>query len=170
MKRAIVIILVVILVAGGGAGGLIMLGIVPNPMVAKLPEMPLTAADKAAMEVSQKNKFKAPESAYVLVKISDMVLPVIINGQAQRRVLLIARIMAASASDKGFIEANMRRFQDAALNDLVLYFQTFFLSNDLLDAAVIKARLVQHVRTVFGDHAKDVLLVNVFDQSNGRTQ
>ena len=63
MKRIIVIILVLILVAGGGAGGLIMLGIVPNPFTPKIPERPLTAAEKAAAELEKKTKFDAPQAA-----------------------------------------------------------------------------------------------------------
>lgn len=59
MKRAIVIILIMILVAGGGAGGLITLGIVPNPFTAKVAEAPMTAAEKAAAELSAKNQEQA---------------------------------------------------------------------------------------------------------------
>jgi hypothetical protein len=36
------------------------------------------------------------------------------------------------------------------------------------DAADIKGRLVKHAKTIFGEHVKDVLLINVFDQSSGR--
>ena len=169
MKRAIVIILVMILVAGGGAGGLIMLGIVPNPFNPKI-EVPMTAAEKAAAEMQEKNRFKPPVAAYVLIKMDDMVVPVIINGQVQRRVLLIARIMATAATDKEFVEGNMNRFQDAVLNDLMPYFQNYFISRDMVDAPAVKARLLKHARTVFGERVQDVLLINVFEQSNGRPQ
>ena len=122
MKRAIVIIL--ILVAGGAGGGLIMMGIVPNPFTPKAAEVPMTAAEKAAADLALKNKFKPPLAAYVLLKMDDMVIPVIINGQVQRRVLLIARVKATAAPDEAIIKADMNRLQDAALRDLVPYSRT----------------------------------------------
>jgi hypothetical protein len=168
MKRMIVIILVMILVAGGGAGGLIMLGIVPNPFNPKVPERPLTAAEKAAAELEKKNKFVPPLAAFVLVKMDDMVIPVIIDGKAERRVLLIARIMATGTEDKKFVEASLTKFQDEMINDLVPYFQIYFQKHDMLDVVAIKARMMKHAKTVYGDHVKDVLLVNAFEQSNNR--
>ncbi len=170
MKRAIVIILILILVAGGGAGGLIMLGIVPNPFNPKLPEIPMTAAEKAAAELSAKNKFKPPIAAYTWVKMDDTVIPVIINGQVQRRVLLIARVVAAGPADKAFIENDMTRFRDAVINDLVPYFQDYFLSHDMLDINTIKAKLVSHAKAVYKDHVADVWLINAFDQPSNRVQ
>ncbi len=170
MKRAIVIILVLILVAGGGLGGLIMLGIVPNPFNPKIPVKPLTAAEKAAKDLEEKNRFKPPLAAYQMFKMPDMVIPVIINGQSQRHVLLTARVVGNSASDKTFITDNMSRFQDAVLNDLVPYFQNYFPMHDTLDAVEIKTRLIKHSKDIFGAHAKDVLLMNVFEQSVGRIQ
>src|SRR5262249_21503368 len=119
MKRLIVIILVLLLLAGGGAGGLIMLGIVPNPFNPKLPEPKMSAAEQAAAELKKKNKFQPPLAAYTLVKMDDLVLPVIINGKSQRRVLLIAKVMATAASDKAYVQANMTSFSDAVLSDLV---------------------------------------------------
>ncbi len=170
MKRAIVIILVLLLLAGGGAGGLIMLGIVPNPFSPKIPEKPLTAAEKAAQELAARNKFKPPLAAFVQIKIDDMVIPVIMNGQSDRRVMIISRIIANQASDKAYIQANVSRFQDAVIHDLVPYFQNYFLNNDMVDVPEIKVRLVKHAKTVFGDRAKDVLLVNAFEQSSNRIQ
>ncbi len=168
MKRAIVIILIMILVAGGGAGGLIMLGIVPNPFNPTLPERPLTAAEKAAAELEEKNKFKPPTAAFPLVRMSDMVIPVIINGQSQRRVFLIARLMATTPADEGFLEANMGKYQDALLRDLVPYFQDYFLDHDMLDILEIKRRMLKSAKTVFGDHVQGVLLTNAFEQATGR--
>jgi hypothetical protein len=168
MKRAIVIILVLILVAGGGAGGLIMLGIVPNPFEPKIPERQLTAAEQAAAELEKKNKFVPPAAAFVLVKMDDMVVPVIIDGKAERRVLLIARLMASGPAEKGPVEAGLTRFQDQVIRDLVPYFQNYFVKNDMLDVNEIKKRLLAHAKTVYGDRVKDVLLVNAFEQSNNR--
>ncbi len=169
MKRAIVIILIMILVAGGGAGGLIMLGIVPNPFNPKI-EVKLSAAEQAAADLKAKTAFKPPLAAFVLVKMDDMVVPVIIDGKVQRRVLLIARIMGNVSSDEAFIKANMNRFSDSVLNDLVPYFQNYFTNHDMVDAPAIKSRLVKHAKTVFGDRIKDVLLINVFEQGSGRSQ
>lgn len=170
MKRAIVIIIIMLLVAGGGAGGLIMFGIVPNPFNPKLPERPLTAAEKAAAELEERNQFVPPAAAFPLVRISDMVIPVIINGRSERRVFLIARLMATAAPDEAYVEAHMARFQSALIKDLVPYFQTYFLEHDLLDIVEIKARMVKHAKAVFGEHVKDVLLTNAFEQSTGRIQ
>ncbi len=169
MKRAIVIILIMILVAGGAGGGLIMLGIVPNPFNPKV-ETPMTAAEKAAADLAAKTKFKPPLAAYVLVKMDDMVVPVIVNGRAERRVLLIARLVGTSAPDEAIIKAGMNRFQDAVLNDLFVYFQTYFDKRDMLDVVDLKARLVKHAKAVFGDRVQDVLLINAFEQGNGRIQ
>lgn len=168
MKRAIVIILVMILVAGGGAGGLIMLGIVPNPFNPKVPEKPLTASEKAAADLKEKNKFKPPLAALPQVKMDDLVVPVIMNGKAERRVMLIARLVATTAADEALVKANMNRFQDAVIKDLVPYFQNYFLSHDMVDAPDMKARLIKQAKAVYGDKVKDVLLVNTFEQSGGR--
>jgi hypothetical protein len=170
MKRAIVIILIMILVAGGGAGGLIMLGIVPNPFNPALPEKPLTAAEKAAMEMAERNKFKPPAAAYVLVKMDDMVVPVIINGRSDRRVLLIARLVVSAKEHEEYVQLNMNRFQHEVLNDLVPFFQEYFLDHDMVDALGIKERLTKHAKTVYGDRVNEVLLINVFEQSSGRPQ
>ena len=102
--------------------------------------------------------------------MDDLVVPVIINGQVQRRVLLIARLLATAAPDKAIIEADLNRFNDAVINDLVPYFQTYFLTNDLLDIAAIKAKLVKHAKAIYGEHVQDVLLINAFEQGNNRIQ
>ena len=168
MKRAIVIILIMILVAGGGAGGLIMLGIVPNPFNPKMPERPLTAAVKAAAEREEQNKFKPPLAAFPLVRMSDMVIPVIINGQSQRRVFLIARLMATTPADEGYLELHMGRYQDALLRDLVPYFQNFFLDHDMMDILEVKRRMTKSAKTIFGDHVQEILLTNAFEQGASR--
>ena len=168
MKRMIVIILVLLLVAGGGAGGLIMLGIVPNPFNPKLPEKPMTAAEKAAADLKEKNKFKAPESAYKLVKMDDMVIPVIIDGRVQKKVIIVARVLAINGDDEKFVQAGLKRLGDRVLSDLVPFLQTYYTRHDDIDAQLIKDRLVKHAKEVYGDRAKDVLLINIFDQNNGR--
>ncbi len=163
MKRVIVILLVVLLVAGGGAGGLIMLGIVPNPF--SPPEVYLTDAEKAALAVT-KTKFKPPMAAYVLVKMPDMTVPVIIDGQVRRRVFLTVRLMASGAGDKAALEEGVQRYQNAVIGDLFPFFQTYYLKNDVLDLQLIKAKLLKHAKAVYGEDAvRDALLINVFDQA-----
>ncbi|MSO72173.1 MAG: hypothetical protein EXQ84_00990, partial [Rhodospirillaceae bacterium] len=132
--------LAVILVAGGGVGGLIMLGIIPNPINPMVLD-PAAAADMAAMELAAKTKFDPPMTEFPLVKVADLVVPVIISGQVQRRVPVIARILAATPADTDYIEANMNRFQNAVISDLVPYFQTYFADHDMVDVVAIKARL-----------------------------
>ncbi len=111
MKRIIVILLVVILVAGGVVGGLIMFGIIPNPINPMVLDPAAAAADKAAMALAAKTKFDPPLVEFPLIKVADLVMPVIINGQVQRRVLVIARILASTPADTDYIEANMIVFK-----------------------------------------------------------
>ena len=40
----------------------------------------------------------------------------------------------------------------------------------MLDIGAIKARLLKHAKTVFGERIHDVLLINIFETSNGRIQ
>jgi hypothetical protein len=168
MKRMIVIVLVLLLVAGGGAGGLIMLGIVPNPFTPKIPEKPMTAAERAAAELKQKNQFKPPAAAYKLVKMDDMVVPVIIDGSVRKKVVIVARVVTVTGDDEKFVQAGMKRLSDRVLSDLVPFLQTYYTKTDSIDAQLIKDRFVKHAKDIFGERAKDVLLVNVFDQNNGR--
>jgi uncharacterized protein YybS (DUF2232 family) len=163
MKRMIVVIFIMLLVAGGGAGGLIMMGIVPNPFNPKV-EVKLSASEEAAAEASKK-KFVAPTSALKLVKVSDMILPVIMNGQVKRRVFLTMRIVAAASDKEKIIETNLPWFQGAVVADLVPFLQTYYSQHDTLDIALIKMKLAAHAKQVYGeDTASDVLLVNVFEQ------
>ena len=166
MKRIIVIVLILILVAGGGAGALIMLGIVPNPFAP--PQKEMTASEKAAAEADKK-KFQPPLTAYTLIKFSDdLIIPVIINGQVKKRVYLTGRLMARAPDAKGAIEANMGRFQNEVIGDLLPFFQVYFETHDIVDLQMLKDKLVAHAKKVYGDDVKDVLLTNVFEQAGGR--
>ena len=165
MKRVIVIIMVLLLVAGGGAGGLIMLGIVPNPFNPKPVEM--SAAEAAAAEAS-KHKFQPPTAAYSLVKVPDMIIPVIMNGRVERRVFITCRLMSTAKEHEKDIKDNLKHFQGEVVTDFVPFFQTYYAKHDSLDLALIKQKLLAHAKEVYGDDViKDVLLINMFDQSGG---
>ncbi len=165
MKRVIVIILVLLLVAGGGAGGLIMLGIVPNPFNPKA--VALSAGEQAAAEAG-KNKFKAPTTAFALVKIPDMIIPVIMNGRVERRVFITCRLMASGKEHEKGIKDGVKHFQGVVVSDFVPFLQTYFAQHDTLDLLLMKAKLLGHAKHVFGDDViKDILLINVFDQVGG---
>jgi flagellar basal body-associated protein FliL len=165
MKRFIVILLILILVAGGGAGALIMLGIVPNPFA---PPKPALSAAEMAASAQDKKRFQPPLTAYALVKLDDMIVPVIINGQVTRRVYISARIVAQSRELTSGIQARLSEYQNAVIADLVPFFQNYFLDHNTLDLPQIKERLVAHAKEVYGDQVSDVLLTNVFDQTLGR--
>ena len=100
--------------------------------------------------------------------MDDLVISVIIDGKAQRRVMPIALLVAATPADEALVKANINRFQDTVTKDLVPYFQNYFLSHDIVDAVDMKARLTRHAKTVYGEKVKQVLLVNTFEQSSGR--
>ena len=100
--------------------------------------------------------------------MDDLVILVIIDGKAQRRVMPIALLVAATPADEALVKANMNRFQDTVTKDLVPYFQNYFLSHDIVDAVDMKARLTRHAKTVYGEKVKQVLMVNTFEQSSGR--
>ena len=168
MKRAIVIILVVLLVAGGGAGGLMMMGIVPNPFNPAPMGPALTGAEKAAAELAAANKFQPPRAAFDLVKVDDMIIPVIMEGHVTRRVFIIARLRVNEPANVTAVEDRRRVYQDDVLRDLVPYFQKFYLSNKSVNAEMVKARLTASAARVYGEMVPEVLLINVFEQASPR--
>jgi hypothetical protein len=85
-----------------------------------------------------------------------------------RRVFIIARLMVDQPANETTVEANVRHYQDAVLSDLVPFLQKYFVDHDTVNAEVIKQRLTASAKTVYGDMVPDVLLINVFDQTNGR--
>ncbi|MGE4064834.1 MAG: hypothetical protein AB7E79_15835 [Rhodospirillaceae bacterium] len=167
MKRIIVIILVIILLAGGGAGGLMMMGIIPNPFNPSAVGPVLTGAEKAAAELAAK-KFQPPAAALDLVKLDDMIIPVIIDGQMKRRVFIIARLRVNDPANQTQVENTLRQYQDAVLRDLVPFFQKYYLDHDAIEAQMVKERLTANAKKVFGEMVPEVLLINVFDQTNQR--
>lgn len=100
--------------------------------------------------------------------MDDLAISAIIDGKAQRRLMPIARLVAATPAHEALVKANMNRFQDTVIKDLVPYFQIYFLSHDMVDAVDMKARLTRHAKTVYGEKLKEVLLVNTFEQISGR--
>ncbi len=168
MKRAIVIILVILLVAGGGAGGLMMMGIIPNPFNPTAQSGPMSDAEKAAAELAAKKKFQPPTAQLDLVKLDDMIIPVILDGQVNRRVFIIARLRVNAPANVTAVEAKLRPFQSAVLSDLIPFFQKYYVSHDAVDAIMVKERLTEIAKKTFGEMVPEVLLINVFEQISPR--
>jgi hypothetical protein len=168
MKRAIVIILVILLLAGGGAGGLMMMGLIPNPFNPAPHGAALTEAEKAAAELTAKKKFQPPTTGFDLVKLDDMIVPVIMEGQVTRRVFIIARLRVDKPVNVTGVEAKLRLYQDAVLRDFIPFFQKYYLTADSVDAVIVKERLTAAAHRVYGDMVPEVLLINVFEQANPR--
>ncbi len=166
MKRVIVILVVMLLVAGG-AGGLIMLGIVPNPFTPK--GAALSASEQAAAAAdANKHKFQAPIVAYSIVKIPDLIVPVISGGRVQRRVFITCRIQGTSKEHEKDIKDGIQRFRGEVIDDFVPFLQAYFEQHDALDLLLIKEKLLGHAKHVFGDSVvQDVLLINIFEQNGG---
>lgn len=165
MKRFVVILLVLILVGGGGAGGLIMMGVVPNPFNPEGEDFFSNAGNTADGE---KSNFKPPTSAFQQVKVTDMVVPVIMNGQLVRRVSITVRLVVYEAGNKTLVEDNLPYFQSILVRELVPYFQAHFRNNDVVNLPDIKRVLRAQSERVYGELVADVLLVNVFQQNVGR--
>ncbi len=168
MKRVIVIILVILLVAGGGAGGLMMMGLIPNPFNPTPQGGAMSGAEKAAAELAAKNKFQPPAAGLDLVKLDDMIVPVIIDGQVNRRVFIIARLRVNTPANVTAVEANLRLFQSAVLSDLIPFFQKYYVGHDAVDAVMVKERLTATAKKTFGEMVPEVLLINVFEQVSPR--
>ena len=156
MKRMIVIILVLFLFAGGGVGGLIMMGIIPNPFN---PDANADAADAAP-------KRNVPTVALTLLKIEDMIVPVIIDGNVRRRIYISVRLDVAP-DRQALVKARISEFQHAMINDLVPYFQKYFVDHNLIDVEILKQKLNGHADRLFGEAVNEVLLLNVFEQGVG---
>lgn len=173
MKRVIVIILVILLIAGGGAGGLMMMGLIPNPFN-PTPQGAGTAgmseAEKAAAELTAQKKFQPPAAQLDLIKLEDMIIPVIIEGQVTRRVFITARLRVDAPANVSVVEARLRPYQDAVLREFIPYFQKYYLDRDEADILEIKAKLTQNAKKIFGDMVPEVLLINVFEQASPRSR
>lgn len=160
MKRLVIIILVLLVVVLGGAGGLMMLGIVRNPFQHKAP----TAAEEAAnTPETGPNGLKIPTEQLILVKVPDLIVPVIIGDTLGRRVSLSVRIVARSNPDRKHIQDGMSEFQNALLQDLVPYFQDYYQHHDTIDIEALRTKIKGHAADIFGDAVADILMVNVFE-------
>ena len=164
MKRFIIILLVLILVGGGGAGGLIMLGIIPNPVS---PEGREFFSDADRPTNGTKRAFKPPTRPLPLVLVSDMDMPVIMNGELVLRISISIRLVAASSSDRQIVKDNLPRYQDMLMHVFIPYFQTHFYNHDFLDINGIKSLLMAQSKKIYGDLVTDVLLINVFQREVG---
>ncbi len=158
MKKLIIILLVLLVVALGGAGGLVMLGIVQNPF--KPPEA--SAEAKPTGPELSPSGLKVPTEALVQQKVPDMIVPVILSGGVQRRISVSIRLVTNNAA-KAKVQAELPKYQDALLNNLILYFQDYFVKNDELNVDIVRKRARDTAAKVYGEDVSDVLLVNVFD-------
>ncbi len=165
MKRFIVIFIVLILVGGGGAGGLIMMGVIPNPFNPDSQGF-FSDADKAAAEME--NKFKPPTSAPQLVKMTDMIIPVIVDGRLVRKVYITVRLVVVEAQHRTLVEETLAQYQNILLKELIPYFQTHFNNRDVIDLLAIKRKMVAEAHRTYGDLISDVLLINIFQQDVNR--
>ena len=158
MKKLVIILLVLLVVSMGGAGGLVMLGIVRNPF-----SPPQTAGETkpTGPEVSPAG-IKVPTEALVLEKVPDMIVPVILQGGVQRRISVSVRLVTKNPV-KGRVQDEMPKYQDALLNDMILYFQDYFARNKELDIETVRKRALAAAVKIYGEDVTDVLLVNVFD-------
>ena len=160
MKRIIIILLLLMLVGGGGAGGLMMLGIIHNPFGP-------TPAESAAMEAAKRAEanikpYKEPTEAMTLIKMRDMIIPVVSSEGVERRVYLSFRLSIVK-SEKGAIEKTISRYENAVIDEFIPYFQKYFASNTVLDLDEIKHKLVTIAHKLYGDAVMDVLLSNAFE-------
>jgi len=168
MRKIIIIVLVLLVVAGGGAGGLVMLGVVRNPFKppppAKLDAVAQAAADADAK--AKANAFQMPTAALPIVKVGDILVPVITVDGAQRQVFVTCRLVT-DAPSKARVTAEVSRYIDAVLSDLIPYFQVYYRTHDLIDLGILKKKLDAHAHSLFGDDVKEVLLINVFESGSG---
>jgi len=163
MRKLIIIVLVLLFVVGGGAAGLVMLGVVRNPLKPPTPEMDAVA--KAAAEADAKakaNAFVAPVVALTMVKAGDLVIPVLNSAGAQRKVFVTARLVIAPEA-KAQITDEVPKIVSAMLSDLIPYFQEYFKDHDKIDLKVIKRKFKKHAKALYGDKVRDVLIVTVFE-------
>gem|GEM_PF-6195238 len=164
MKRFIVIFILLILVGGGGAGALIMLGVLPNPFN-PIPKN-MTAAEAAAAKAEAARKvFVPPSEAMTFVDVRDMIIPVVMGTELERRVYLSVRLHVVKA-EQDAVETEIVRYESAVLDTFIPYFQKYYATKDLLDPVDVKKQLKTMARKLYGDKVIDVLLINVFEQKS----
>ena len=141
------------------------MGVVPNPFSSEGGGL---FSLGGGTDDGMKSNFKPPTSALQLVKVGDMIVPVIMNGRLVRRVSVTVRLVVDEAGNKSLVEDNLPHYQDILVRELVPYFQTYFRNNDVVNLADVKKVLVAQSERIYGDLVADVLLMNVFQQEMGR--
>jgi hypothetical protein len=165
VKRFIVIFILLILVGGGGAGALIMLKVLPNPF--NPAPQGMTAAEAAASAADAKKKvFVPPSEAMTFVDVRDMIIPVVIGTNVERKVYLSVR-MHVVKDEKDAVELQIARYENAILDTFIPYFQNYFVDKDVIDPAAVKKQLRSMAKKLYGDKVLDVLLINIFEQRFG---
>ncbi len=166
MKRLIIVILVLLVVALGGAGGLVMLGVVRNPF----QKHPAEAATAQPAAETGADGFKAPSSQLQMVKVPDIIVPVIMDGEVTRRVTISMRMVAPDTVKRPLLIAGLPKFQNTMLEDLISYFQDYFAHADVVDVEAVRKKALSHATAIYGDAVSDVLMINVYETGAAATQ
>ncbi|MBM3515919.1 MAG: hypothetical protein FJX59_19715 [Alphaproteobacteria bacterium] len=166
MKRFLVILILFILIGGGGVGGMIMLGMLPNPFNPSKQGEGEEAAAAAAKAEKAAKPFEPPPAVIPFVDMRDLIIPVIVNGQKITQVYLSVRLWIAPGA-KDAVEMFEPRFENEVIKEFTSYFSVHFEKNDSINLPEVKRRFVKIAKAVHGDNVRDVLLINVFEQSFG---
>src|SRR5580658_7691203 len=111
-----------------------MLGIVRNPF--QKHQADATTAEPAAETGA--DGFKAPSEQLKMLKVPDLIIPVIIDGQVTRRVTISLRLVAPNTVKRSLLIADLPKFQSVMLEDLLAYFQDYFSHADMVDVEAIR--------------------------------
>ncbi len=165
MKRMLIIVMVLVLVVGSGLAGLMVIGVIPNPMADPADEMAGDAGgpDGAGGMSGSKSNFTPPERAPMLYPLEDIVIPVIIDARVIKRVYITGRMQIAQGQ-RTPVENGLPRMESALTERLVVYFQKHYAKKRRPDLRGIKREMVAAAQQVYGDMITDVLLITVFEQ------
>lgn len=139
MKRLIVIVLVLTLVLGSGFAGLIVLGVVPNPLAD--PDAEMAEGERMENGASGKPAFVPPERAPMMYPLEDLIIPVIIDARVIKRIYITGR-MEIAQGQRTAVENGLPRMESRLTERLVVYFQNHFAKNRRLDLRGIKKEMV----------------------------
>lgn len=162
MKRVIIIVFVLALVVGSGLAGLMVIGVIPNPLADPAAEMAEEAGGAGGMS-GGKPAYTPPERAPMLYPLEDIVIPVIIDARVIKRIYITGRMQIAQGQ-RTPVENGLPRMESALNERLVVYFQKHFAKNRRPDLRGIKREMVAAADQVYGDMITDVLLITVFEQ------
>ena len=165
MKRLLIIVVVLVLVVGSGLAGLMVIGVIPNPLADPAAEMAEEANSSGGSGGMNGGKpaFAPPERAPMLYPLEDIVIPVIIDARIIKRIYITAR-MEIAQGQRTPVENGLPRMESALTERLVVYFQAHFAKNRRPDLRGIKREMVAAAEQVYGDMITDVLLITVFEQ------